>query len=274
MVRDVTVFSYGPSGITLVTLGSIRLQTTIEAMVLQSLLLCREQETVRLFHRALDDLGIAVEVASVASSALEVLDTSKFDAVIVDCDDVAGGSEVLLGIQQSPSNKRAIAIALINGATSMRAAFEMGAHFALDKPITLERAMRSLRAAHGFMVAEQRRYFRQPVDTNGHLSFGVVKHLPCKVTNVSEGGMAVALREQVSPNWMVEVRFDLPGIPETLEIKGEFAWADGKGHAGIRFVYVPMDSKRWLGKWLAERVEEDETADSRSKTRSRRSLAI
>jgi CheY-like chemotaxis protein len=225
-------------------------------MVLQSLLLCRDPDTLRVSRRALDDLGIAVEVVTAAESALERLDRNKFDAIIVDCDDVAGGTDVLTAIQQSPSNKRAIAIAVISGTTCMRAAFEMGAHFALDKPVTLERALRALRAAHGFMVTEQRRYFRHSVDATAYLSFGVVKQLPSKVTNISDGGMAVVLSQQISPTWAVEVRFDLPGIPETLEAKGEFAWSDGKGNAGIRFTYIPADSKRWLGKWLSERAAE------------------
>jgi len=172
----------------------------MKAMVLQSLLLCRDPDMLRIFRRALDDLGIGLEVATTAESALDRLNRNKFDAIIVDCDDVAGGTGVLTGIQQAPSNKRALAIAVINGTTSMRAAFEMGAHFALDKPVTLERLQRALRAAHGFMVTEQRRYFRHAVDTKAYLSFGVVKELACKVTNISDGGMAVVLNEQISPS--------------------------------------------------------------------------
>jgi CheY-like chemotaxis protein len=242
-------------------------------MELQSLLFCRDPDTLRIFRRVLEDLGIRVEVAAAAESALERLQRNKFDAVIVDCDDLPGGPEVLAGIQRSPSNKRAIAVALINGATTMRAAFEMGAHFALDKPITSERALRALRAAHGFMATEQRRYFRHPVDSQAYLSFGVVKQLACKMTNISDGGMAVILSEQISPNWVVEVRFELPGVPETLEAKGEFAWSDGNGNAGIRFLCIPIDSKKSLGKWLAGRHEAVEATRVSRKT-SGRSLAV
>ena len=252
-------------------LGRFRLRTTMQAMVLQSLLLCRDPETLRVFRRALDDLGIGLEAATGAESALERLERSKFDAVIVDCDDVTAGADVLVAVQQAPSNKRAIVIALINGTTSMRAAFEMGAHFAIDKPVSMERALRALRAAHGFMVAEQRRYFRHPVDTKAYLSFGPVRDLVCRVTNVSNGGMAVVLNEQVSPGMAVDVRLELPGIAEKVELKGEFAWSDGKGNAGVRFIYVPIESKKWLGKWLNERVKEegpDPVLESPSRQRS------
>jgi len=243
----------------------------MQAMMLQSLLLCRDPDALRVFRRALDDLGIGLEVATAAESALERLDRNKYDAIIVDCDDMAGGTEVLAGVQQAPSNKRAIVIALINGTTSMRAAFEMGAHFALDKPVTLERVLRSLRAAHGFMITEQRRYFRHAVSTRAYLSFGVVRDLACNVTNVSDGGMAVALGEHVSPGWAVDVRLELPGTSDSVEVKGEFAWSDGKGNAGIRFVYLPIESKRSLGKWLGERVKQagaDPIMDNAGRQRS------
>jgi len=246
----------------------------MQAMVLQSLLLCRDPDTLRIFRRALDDLGTSLEVATAAESALERLNRDKFDAIIVDCDDVVGGADVLAGIQHAPSNKRAIAIALINGATSMRAAFDMGAHFALDKPVTLERALRALRAAHGFMVTEQRRYFRHAVNTKGYLTFGVVKELACKVTNISDGGMAVALSEQVSPSWAVDVRLELPGVPDLVEMKGEFAWSDGKGNAGIRFVHLPAESKQSLGKWLDERMKEAGGAHTPDNDGPQRSMAI
>jgi len=235
---------------------------------------CHDPGTLRVFRRALDDLGITVEAAATAESALQFLDRNKFDAVIVDCDDVAGGPEVLAGLKQAPSNKRAVVIAVINGATTMRGAFEMGAHFTLDKPVSLERALRSLRAAHGFMVTEQRRYFRHAVETEASLSFGVVKQLPCKVTNISDGGMAVALSERVTPGWVVEARFKLPGSPEPLEVKGEFAWWDGKGRAGIRFLFVPNASKKVLNQWMSERMEEIENNPRPGKGNSRQSLAI
>jgi CheY-like chemotaxis protein len=243
-------------------------------MVLKSLLLCREPDTLRVFRRALEDLDIEVEAALAATATLDLLETNKFDAIIVDCDDVAGGADVLTAIQESPSNKRAIVIAVINGTTTMRAAFERGAHFALDKPITVERALRALRAAHGFMVTEQRRYFRHAVEAKGYLSFGKIKDMPCQVTNISSGGMAVTVGEPITPNWTVDVRFQRPGSSETLEVKGEFAWADDKGGAGIRFISVPMETKRWLGKWMDEQVAREDPLSATSKPGTRTGAAI
>jgi len=223
-------------------------------MALECLLLCRDPDAQRVFRRALDELGIGIEVSTVAEAALERLETHKFDAVIVDCDGMPCAAAVLNGLQKTPSNKRAIALALINGRTTLHDAFAMGAHFVVEKPLVLDRVLRSLRVAQGLMLTEQRRYFRCPVEAKVFLTFGCVKQLPCTATNVSEGGMAVQLKEQVSPSWVVEVRFDLPGVTAQLEAKGEFAWSDAGGNAGIRFTQVPADSKKLLARWVAEQI--------------------
>ena len=89
---------------------------------------------------------------------------------------------------------------------------------------------------------------------------------------ISDGGMAVTLSEQMSVRWAVDVRFELPGIPEMLEVKGEFAWSDGGGQAGIRFIYVSIESKRRLGKWLSQQIEEPDTGRTPGKANGRRSV--
>src|SRR5574340_981383 len=123
-------------------------------VALNSLLLSRDPEALRLFRRALGDVGIEVEVCTGSEAAQELLARQKFDTVIIDCDDLHGGTEVLKSLRKGISNKRVVALAILNGLTNMRSAFEMGAHFVLDKPLNLERIARSLRAAQGFMLAE------------------------------------------------------------------------------------------------------------------------
>jgi hypothetical protein len=43
----------------------------------------------------------------------------------------------------------------------------------------------------------------------------------------------------------------------SLELKGEIAWADGTGRAGIRFLEVPQSSQYQLEKWLTERLQDE-----------------
>jgi hypothetical protein len=40
-------------------------------------------------------------------------------------------------------------------------------------------------------------------------------------------------------------------------LKGQVAWTDGTGHAGIRFVDVPQSAQHQLEKWLTDRLQEE-----------------
>src|SRR6516164_11495279 len=132
-------------------------------MNLESLLVCRDPEVVRVLCPTLEKLSIEVEVSPAARSGTEMLSSSKFDAVIVDCDDLQGGAEVLRSLRQNASNKTSVSFAILNGKTTTQQAFEMGANFVLQKPVTTAGTLRCLNTAMSFMVREKRRYFRCPV---------------------------------------------------------------------------------------------------------------
>src|ERR1700683_1899138 len=98
-------------------------------MTLESLLLSRDSEVLRVIRPTLEKLSIDVEVCQEAKKAAEILISEKFDAVIVDCDDLPGGVEVLEGLRATPSNKNSVTFALVNGKkTPTQAAFGMGAN--------------------------------------------------------------------------------------------------------------------------------------------------
>ena len=61
----------------------------------------------------------------------------KFDAVIIDCDDLRGGLGVLQGLRATPSNKNSVTFAVLNGkkTTTQQALCEVGVNFVLQKPI-------------------------------------------------------------------------------------------------------------------------------------------
>jgi hypothetical protein len=60
-------------------------------MRLESLLLSRDAEVIRVLQPALEKLSIEVEVCHGVRSGHEIIRTEKFDAIIVDCDDLEGG---------------------------------------------------------------------------------------------------------------------------------------------------------------------------------------
>jgi len=226
-------------------------------MTLESLLLSQDPELVRVVRPTLEKLAIDVEICHESRAAADLLISQKFDAVIVDCDDLRGGLEVLQGLRSTPSNKNSVTFAILNGKeTTTQQAFGMGANFVLQKPISTLNASRCFHAALNFMVRERRRYFRHPVKMPIQIVLGD-KTVKAKSTNISESGIAIMLREALPKGASPRLQFILPATDRKLSLEAEVVWADVKGRAGLRFHGVDKDSQAYLEKWLDDRLEEE-----------------
>jgi CheY-like chemotaxis protein len=223
-------------------------------MPLQALLFLREPEALRVARQAFDSSNILCQVGTNPAQAIELLNKRRFDAVVVDCDDLPGGKEVLQQLRSSPSSKRAMAFGIINGSTTVRQAFDLGANFVLDKPLTAERFTRTLRAAQGLMKREQRRYFRNALETEAVVTLPEGKEHRIRILNLSEGGMAVKLPVQLQTATPVRVRFFLPGGLR-IEAKAEITWHKENAGVGVRFLHMDPKMQRDLEQWLGHRFE-------------------
>ncbi len=223
-------------------------------MTLESLLLSRDAEVVRVLRATLEKLAIEVEICQEAKKATEILIAEKFDAVIVDCDDLRGGLEVLQGLRTTPSNKNSVTFAVLNGKkTTTQEAFSMGVNFVLQKPITPLNASRCFNAALNFMVRERRRYYRQPVKMLVRVVAGE-KELKATSTDISEGGIALLLHQALPKNASPHLQFTLPETTLSMDIESEVAWVDLKGHVGLRFRNVAPGFQEALEKWLNDKM--------------------
>lgn len=229
-------------------------------MTLESLLLSRDTDLVRVLRPTLEKLAIEVEICQEARAATNILVSEKFDAVIVDCDDLKGGLAVLEGLRSTPSNKTSVTFAVLNGKkTTTQEAFGMGANFVLQKPISPLNASRCFNAALNFMVKERRRYFRQPVRMMVHVLLGE-KELKASSTNISEGGIALQFHEALPKGAAPRLKFTLPETSLTMSLDTEVAWADIQGRVGCRFQNVPQSSLESLERWLDERMKKEAPA--------------
>jgi DNA-binding response OmpR family regulator len=210
-------------------------------MTLESLLLSQDLDLVRVIRPTLEKLSIDVEICQEARQAADILIAEKFDAVIVDCDDLKGGLAVMEGLRSTPSNKNSVTFAILNGKkTTTQQAFGMGANFVLQKPISVLNASRCFHAALNFMIRERRRYFRQPVKMLVNIVLG-------------EKSVRATMPKGAKPR----LQFTLPETNYTLDLDAEVVWADVKGRAGVRFHDVSKDAQVHLEKWLNDRLEEE-----------------
>src|SRR5438270_857553 len=217
-------------------------------MNLQALLLCSDDKIVRVLRRVLNDLEIAVEHCADSEIAVQKLSRRRFEAVIVDCDDPETASQILKAARSAPSNKKAVAVAIINSQSDVRSAFELGAHFVLYKPISAERAKSSFRAARALMKCERRRASRIPVEMPVMYRFksnGENSSLERTVSSdLSEDGIGVRLARRHHDRGPMHLQFKLPGSNRLIEADAELAWENPNGQAGIRFsAELPMSTR-------------------------------
>ena len=219
-------------------------------MELRSLLLSQDPELVEILQMALDDLGIGAEVYSTSPWAGEDVVDHRFDAVIIDFD-VPGADDFLRGVRKSPSNTHSLTFAIVNAEIGLASAFAMGANLALQKPITLESARNSLRAAYGLIMQERRRFFRYPVETLVMLNPDENTTIVGTTMNLSEGGMALKCDRALQLNGLVKLKFSLPAIKGELDALAIVVWTDPIGRAGIRFEKLSKSTREKLAEWVS-----------------------
>jgi CheY-like chemotaxis protein len=229
-------------------------------MPLESLLVTRDPQVVGILRQTLDKFSIDLEVCEGANSGKEILASEKFDAVVVDCDDLQGGLEMFESLRAGQTNRTTIKFAILNGVTTTQKAFELGANFVMQKPISVLNSMRCFTAALGLMERERRRYFRLPIELGVLLVFGEKQEFRATTCNLSEGGMAITYRGKLPPKGLSRVIFTLPDDAGVTECPATIAWIDGSSRAGLRFIDIPEKQKQKLDTWLEEQMKRQEDA--------------
>jgi CheY-like chemotaxis protein len=229
-------------------------------MDLKALLLCSDEKIVRVLRRTLGDLDISVEHCTSSEIALRFLTRERFEAIIVDCAG-PGAAAVLRGARTAPCNKRAVAVAILDPGIGLRSAFEIGAHFMLYKPVSVERAKSSFRAARALMKKERRHNARVAVRIPVEMAGAEGARFKINTTDLGTGGLAVSLPRRSKAHGLWKLTFTLPGSKKVSEVDAEFAWEGNGTQVGLRFQNPSVEFARELGEWVSRNSPDIEKDD-------------
>src|SRR6266481_3850370 len=232
-------------------------------MPLEAIILSRDENALRVFKRLFTDMSIELTALANSGEALQAIAKHKYDAVVVDCDDVPDARDVLEALRTGRSNRSAIAFALLNGVTTMKQANSLGANFVLDKPLMNDRVARSVRAAHGLVMRGRRRYYRHELNISMSVTSGP-REVGATLLNLSEGGCAFLPTGSALFSGLVSFKFTLPETTSPIQGQGEVAWNKPDGSVGIRFTQIDARSKPTFDVWLTERAERELKKPSRT----------
>jgi CheY-like chemotaxis protein len=194
--------------------------------------------------------GASLDLRQDSASAIELASRRHWDGLIIDCDDVAGGTDALVNMRSSRSNQQTLIIAILNGSTSAEKALDLGANFVLSKPIEESRLRGVLDIAVSKMEREHRRYFRYDIDLPVRFQNHLGQTFNSRMKNVSEGGMSIKLVNPVHLKGIVPVEFDIPSVePKPFHAKADIVWSDSFA-MGLRFLHIEKDCELALQSWL------------------------
>ncbi|HET7207218.1 MAG TPA: PilZ domain-containing protein [Terriglobales bacterium] len=226
-------------------------------MKLKALLMCRNQQSLRLLKTVLDDFEIGQDCCCSAQEAIELVTRGNYSALVLDFD-LPGAIQAARFARLTPPHRRPVTFAMLGASAEIESALQAGANFALYKPLSAEQVTHSVRAAYGFIRQDRRRSDRQAVETVVYLLFGKQAAIPTLMLDLSEEGLSVQAAAPLPTFDKVDVHFLLPGARRPIEGAAEVIWADDAGRAGLFFTDLPPSTQRYLKNWLVRRARKSQ----------------
>lgn len=220
------------------------------SMEQRALVVCPDQDSGSLLALLLSEMEMTAEHTSSISRGMELLDSQRFDAIVLDYRADESSEEFTAHWRQSAKNWTTMLIAVVDGEYDARLVFILGASFVLYRPLSSERTCISLRAARSLLGRERRRAPRTPVGSAVNVACPGAPETNAVLSDLSEGGSLIQTANRLPSDHKVYFEFALPGQPQPVRLSGEVAWQDSSGRTGIRFLDVPQASRRIMQTWL------------------------
>jgi len=217
-------------------------------MNLQALLVSSDDAAADVLGRVLSSFDIAMDRSSDPETTIARIQQQKFDALIVDFDNPDSADAVLQLVKNLGTSP--ISVALVSERAKVRTVLNGGAHFVLYKPVSEEAAKAGLRPAAALLSRERRRAVRIPVQAPVEITLPDTRKLDGILLDLSETGMDVLTAEAQVSGSLLEFRFQLPDGTLELQARGQVAWANPNGQAGVQFLDLEPATKDSLKLWL------------------------
>jgi len=241
--------------------------------MLRSLLLSRDDNTVRIVRRGFKDLEVTLEHFAESNAALLHLTKNRYDAIVVD-DQIEEAHIVVEQLIALPACNKSVRIVLAEPVATMHAVFKTGTQVILYKPLSTERVRQGLRAVRNLMGRDRRRGdTRVSTMLQARVSPRYARNSGKQVlvADLSESGAAIHSESGDLPvSGILNLEFALPDAPDLIHATAELVWQDNEGSAGVRFLDMASYARKRLTQWLKEQSVKKNTGAAAIATRAGR----
>ena len=203
-------------------------------------------------RRVLQDMQIDSACSGTIGLNKAIANT-KFEAILLDIPDTDAALAAIRSVRSGKLNRYSIILSFVSEGQSASADWAAGANFTIRRSRDLRNDLnKALQSAHGLMLREKRRYYRQALSIDAEvLSNG--RQFRGRMLDISERGACIEFATPI-PSQPLEVRFSLPGFTQALAIQAVPAWMRGT-KIGVQFTLLDEVSKAALSQWLSSQNE-------------------
>jgi hypothetical protein len=217
---------------------------------MKALVLCRDPETVGIVSHLFREVGIETQTCESESHVLARLISSKFEALVVDCDEVAKCPEVVQKLGGLRPNQDLPVFVVASEGSAKTAASRFGNALVIKRPLVLSDIRSLLRTVYGRMLRSSQAYFRMNAEIPVSLARASGPVLQCSTLNISQNGMAVITPVALDIGEVLNLMFAIPHTDVVVSAEGTVIWDDAKGKAGIRFECSSARAQAHFFEWL------------------------
>src|SRR5258708_1206893 len=187
---------------------------------LEFVLVSSDYATMNAVSGGVKKYGAKFILVPTTDAARDCLNRRKIDGVFVDLE-VPGALGVIEGIRKGTSNAKAVIFGCVTGSKEYTETLTAGANFLLRKPLNEDSIALHITIAKELLERERQRYFRHAVNLPVILHDEEMEQ-HARMTNLSEGGMAVRTAKALKHTSLVNFEFDLP-VAASVTGRGQVA---------------------------------------------------
>jgi hypothetical protein len=213
-------------------------------MAFECLLVSHDPTVFCTMRQILRDFSIYTNVCSNPSQVANLLVGGSVDLIVIDLE-CESSSELMQRIFEVSLRQKPTILAV-----SPTDAVVPGVHVILQKPVTPESGVKSLRAAYSRMLGDYRKHTRFALMTPILATDENNRQISATVTNIGEGGVGLTTQNQPGIGSILSFRVPLAGRGTAIHIQARVLWTRPYGAVGCEFIRISSGDLLVLHTWL------------------------
>jgi DNA-binding response OmpR family regulator len=217
---------------------------------MKALVVSGNRQTIDIFAYLFREVGIEAANCDSKSRAIDRVTSEKFDALVLDFDNLSGCSEIVENVRGIRPNREIPLFAIASENQAKATALALSSNFVIERPLVPQQIKSLLRTVYGRMLRSSQAYFRLNIELSVSMARASGPLLNGRTLNVSQNGMALTSPVSLKTGEMLHLVFAIPHTDVVVSAEGTVIWDDGHGKSGIRFKCSSASAEARYFEWL------------------------